>query len=52
MSVVCLPPIFYDTTVEDIVYGINFGLMRLDQNPWQNGLVAEQDGVLVGLAGR
>ena len=41
---------FYETTVEDIVYETSFSRMRSDQNLSQNGLVAEQDGVLVGLA--
>ena len=40
---------FYETTVEDSVYETSFVRMRSDQNPSQNGLVAEQDGALVGL---
>ena len=41
---------FYETTVEDIVYETSFDRIRSDQNLSQNGLVAEQDGVLTGLA--
>lgn len=40
---------FYDTTVEDIVYETSFSRMLSDQNLSQNALVAEQDGVLVGV---
>jgi GNAT superfamily N-acetyltransferase len=40
---------FYETTVEDIVYETSFGRMLSDQNLSQNALVAEQDGVIVGL---
>ena len=41
---------FYETTVEDIVYETSFDRIRSAQNLSQNGLVAEEDGVLVGLA--
>ena len=40
---------FYETTVVDIVYETSFGRMISRQNISQNGLVAEKDGVLVGL---
>lgn len=40
---------FYETTVEDIVYETSFGRMLARQNITQHALVAEKDGVLVGL---
>ena len=42
--------VFYEITVEDTVYETSFGRMRSDQTSSQNGLVAEQDRALVGLA--
>ena len=40
---------FYETTVEDNIYETSFGRMLSHQNISQNALVAERNGVLVGL---
>ena len=40
---------FYETVVEDNVYETSFGRMLSDQNTSQYGLVAQKDGVLVGV---
>ena len=43
---------FYETAVEDNVYETSFGRMLSNKNLSQNGFVAEQEGVLVGLTER
>ena len=40
---------FYETTATDNIYETSFGRMLSHQNTSQNALVADRDGVLVGL---